>query len=170
MAALRFSGSASNARFPPMDRYVVIGNPVSHSLSPAIHALFAKQTGDAIDYSALEVPLGEFALHAQRFFDKGGAGANVTLPFKVDAFRWAGARTRRAEVAEAANFLARRDGRIEADNTDGAGLVADLTANWRVDLRGIAILILGAGGAVRDRKSTRLNSSHIQKSRMPSSA
>jgi shikimate dehydrogenase len=132
-----------------MDRYVVIGNPVSHSLSPAIHARFARQTREAIEYSTLAVPEGKFMLFAQRFFDEGGAGANVTLPFKMNAYHWAGARTPRAEIAEAANFLISRSGRIEADNTDGAGLIADLTANLHKDLAGIAILILGAGGAVR---------------------
>ncbi len=132
-----------------MDRYVVIGNPVSHSLSPAIHALFARQARESIEYSTLLVPEGEFAPFAQRFFDEGGRGANVTLPFKVDAFHWAGERTPRAEIAGAANFLASRSGQVEADNTDGTGLVADLAVNLRKKLGGAAILILGAGGAVR---------------------
>lgn len=132
-----------------MDRYVVIGNPVSHSLSPAIHARFAAQSGEALEYGRLLVPLGEFAAHAREFFAGGGRGANVTLPFKVDAFRFADVRSQRAQMAEAANFLALRDGRIEADNTDGAGLVSDLTANLGVAVRGAAILLLGAGGAAR---------------------
>ncbi|HUQ27975.1 MAG TPA: shikimate dehydrogenase [Usitatibacter sp.] len=132
-----------------MDRYVVIGNPVSHSLSPEIHAAFAKATGETLEYDRLLVPAGKFMQSAQRFFDEGGRGANVTLPFKVDAFNWAGARTQRATVAEAANFLIARDGFVEADNTDGAGLVADLTRNHGVRLGGAKILVLGAGGAVR---------------------
>jgi shikimate dehydrogenase len=132
-----------------MDRYVVIGNPVSHSLSPAIHAAFARATGQAIEYSTLLVPPGKFTLYAQRFFDAGGRGANVTLPYKVNAFHWAGARTERATIAEAANFLAARDGLVEADNTDGAGLVADLTRNLGVRLEGARILLIGAGGAAR---------------------
>ena len=132
-----------------MDRYVVIGNPVSHSLSPAIHAHFAAQRGDALEYGTLLVPAGQFMSHAQRFFDEGGQGANVTLPFKVNAFHWAGARSARAETAEAANFLAMRSGVVEADNTDGAGLVSDLTRNLGVPLRGKRILIVGAGGAAR---------------------
>jgi shikimate dehydrogenase len=132
-----------------MDRYVVIGNPVSHSLSPAIHASFAKAEGEAIDYRALLVPLGEFAGHARRFFDAGGRGANVTLPFKVDAFDFADEKSERAQLAGAANVLSQREGRIEADNTDGAGLVVDLTANLRVQLRGRRVLMLGAGGAAR---------------------
>jgi shikimate dehydrogenase len=134
---------------PSLDRYVVIGNPVSHSLSPAIHARFAAQCGEAIEYSTLLVPAGEFARDAARFFDDGGAGANVTLPFKIDAFRFARAASERARLAGAANFLARRDGVIAADNTDGAGLVADLTRNLKQSLRDRTILLLGAGGAAR---------------------
>ena len=135
--------------FPPMDRYVVIGNPVSHSLSPEIHALFAKQTREAIDYATLLVPPGKFAPSARRFFDDGGRGANVTLPFKQDAFRFADSKSERAELAGAVNFLALRSGRVEADNTDGAGLVTDLVANLDTHLAGSHILLLGAGGAAR---------------------
>src|SRR3982074_471964 len=133
----------------PMDRYVVIGNPVSHSPSPAIHSRFAAQTADVLDYGMLLVPLGEFEREARRFFDAGGAGANVTLPFKVDAFRVAQRTSERARVAGAAQFLARRDGVSEADNADGAGLVADLVGNLGIPLRGKRILLLGAGGAAR---------------------
>jgi shikimate dehydrogenase len=132
-----------------LDRYVVIGNPVSHSLSPAIHARFAAQTGDSLEYTPLLVPLGEFEREAARFFGAGGAGANVTLPFKVDAFRFAGRASERARLAGAANFLARRDGLIEADNTDGAGLVADLVKNLGLSLGARTILLVGAGGAAR---------------------
>jgi shikimate dehydrogenase len=132
-----------------MDRYVVIGNPVSHSLSPAIHARFAAQTGDRIEYSALLAPLDGFRATALRFFESGGRGANVTLPFKVEAFALADDASERAQVAGAANFLVRRDGRIHADNTDGAGLVADLRGNLGVVLRGARILLVGAGGAAR---------------------
>ena len=136
--------------FPiPMDRYVVIGNPVSHSFSPAIHARFAAQTGDALEYGTLLVPLADFAREAARFFESGGAGANVTLPFKVDAFRFAERSSERARLAGAANFLARRGNAIEADNTDGAGLVGDLVRNLGVTLRGRSILLIGAGGAAR---------------------
>lgn len=132
-----------------MDRYVVIGNPVSHSLSPAIHASFARAEAEAVDYRALLVPLGEFGEHARRFFDAGGRGANVTLPFKVDAFDFADEKSERARLAGAANVLSRRAGRIEADNTDGAGLVADLTENLGVQMQGKRVLMLGAGGAAR---------------------
>ncbi len=139
------------SRFPlPVDRYVVIGNPVAHSLSPEIHARFAEQGGERIEYSRLLVPPGRFVIHAEEFFDGGGRGANITLPFKVDAFHWATHHSERALRAGAANFLMRRE-RLEifADNTDGAGLVADLTRNLGVELRGASILLLGAGGAAR---------------------
>lgn len=132
-----------------MDRYVVIGNPVSHSLSPAIHARFAQQTGEAIEYATLLVPAGRFMIHAQDFFDGGGKGANITLPFKVNAYHWAGERTERAQVAESANFLAARAGVIVADNTDGVGLVNDLAGNLGFALQGRSILLIGAGGAAR---------------------
>ena len=132
-----------------MDRYVVIGNPVAHSLSPEIHAAFAAATGQALEYGRLLVPDGEFVSFARRFFDDGGCGANVTLPFKVDAFEWADHRSERAKVAGAANFLVRREGKVHADNTDGAGLVTDLTRNHGMRLDRAMILVLGAGGATR---------------------
>ena len=132
-----------------MDRYVVIGNPVAHSLSPTIHALFARQTGDAIEYGRLLVPQGEFAAHAKAFFRDGGCGANVTLPFKIDALEFAGECSARARLAGAANFLMARGGAIFADNTDGTGLAHDLTRNLGVTLRGARVLLVGAGGAAR---------------------
>ena len=132
-----------------MHRYVVIGNPVAHSLSPEIHALFARETGEAIEYGRLLVAPGEFAERAREFFAGGGSGANVTLPFKVDAFALADRRSERAALAGAANFLMRREGELHADNTDGAGLVADLTRNLGVALRDARVLLVGAGGAAR---------------------
>ena len=132
-----------------MDRYLVFGNPVAHSLSPDIHARFAASLGERISYERGLVPLGGFAAHAKRFFDEGGRGANVTLPFKLDAFEFASRASERARLAGAANFLAARGGAIEADNTDGAGLVADLTRNHGCTLRGARILLVGAGGAAR---------------------
>ena len=133
----------------PIDRYVVIGNPIAHSLSPQIHARFAQQTREPIAYERLLVPQGAFIAHARRFFSEGGAGANVTLPFKVDAFAFADGATARAQAAGAANFLAARGARIEADNTDGAGLVRDVEENVGLALRGARILLVGAGGAAR---------------------
>jgi shikimate dehydrogenase len=132
-----------------MDRYIVIGNPVAHSLSPEIHARFARATGQAIEYGRLLVADGEFARAAGEFFASGGSGANVTLPFKVDAFAFATQRTPRSEAAGAVNTLARRGDGVLGDNTDGAGLVRDLTGNLRLDLAGARVLILGAGGAAR---------------------
>jgi len=132
-----------------MDRYVVIGNPVAHSLSPQIHARFAHETGERLDYERLLVAAGEFAQHARAFFESGGRGANVTLPFKVDAFTFADTASERARLAGAANFVMSRDGTIFADNTDGAGLVADITRNLGVDLHGRNVLLVGAGGAAR---------------------
>ncbi len=132
-----------------MDRYVVIGNPVAHSLSPAIHMRFAAQLGERIEYSALVSPLDDFRGTVTRFFAGGGRGANVTLPFKVQAYELADVASERAAEAGAANFLALRDRRIVADNTDGAGLVADLCRNLALDLRGARVLLIGAGGAAR---------------------
>ncbi len=132
-----------------MDRYVVIGNPVAHSLSPAIHRRFAEASGERLEYARLEAPLGGFAAVARRFFAQGGRGANVTLPFKMDAFDFADRASERSARAGACNFLVAREGRVEGDNTDGAGLVADLTGNLRVALRNATVLILGAGGAAR---------------------
>ena len=132
-----------------MDRYAVVGHPVSHSLSPRIHALFARAMGEALEYSTLEAPLDGFAPAMRAFFASGARGANITLPFKVEALAFAQSASERAKLAGAANFLAAREGRIEADNTDGAGLVADLERNARFAIRGRRILLLGAGGAAR---------------------
>ena len=132
-----------------MDRYAVFGNPVSHSLSPEIHARFAAAMGERFEYGRELVALGEFEAHARRFFDSGAHGANVTLPFKIDAFRFASRIAPRARTAGAANFLARESDGILADNTDGTGLVVDLTRNLGLALAARRILVLGAGGAVR---------------------
>jgi shikimate dehydrogenase len=133
----------------PVDRYVVIGNPVAHSLSPRIHAHFARATRESIDYGRLFVERGAFAAKAREFFDAGGRGANITLPFKVEAFELATERSDRAALAGAANFLRQDAGALFADNTDGAGLVADLTQNLGVIVQGARILLVGAGGAAR---------------------
>ena len=132
-----------------MDRYAVFGNPVAHSLSPRIHARFAELMGERIEYAAILAPSDGFAERAREFFASGGRGANVTLPFKVDAYALAATRSERATLAGAANFLHARDDGLFADNTDGAGLVTDLQANLGVTLRGANILVLGAGGAAR---------------------
>jgi len=132
-----------------MDRYVVMGNPIGHSKSPLIHRLFAEQTGQALEYTTLLAPLEDFAACAREFF-REGRGANVTVPFKEDAFRLADSLTERAQRAGAVNTLSKQaDGRLLGDNTDGAGLVRDLTVNAGFSLKGKRILLLGAGGAVR---------------------
>lgn len=132
------------------DRYVVFGNPVAHSLSPGVHAAFAAQTGQDLRYDRHWVPLGEFARAAAEFFAGGGRGGNVTVPFKEDAFRFAGRLSARARRAGAVNTLAlESDGQVLGDNTDGIGLVRDLTANLGWVIAGRRVLVLGAGGAAR---------------------
>jgi shikimate dehydrogenase len=132
------------------DRYAVAGNPVEHSRSPLIHQQFAQQTGHAVDYGRLLCPLDAFKSHVQAFAAAGGKGCNVTVPFKFEAFELAARRSPRAELAQAANVL-RFDpdaaGGWLADNTDGIGLVRDITVNAGVPLRGQRVLLLGAGGA-----------------------
>lgn len=131
------------------DRYAVIGNPIAHSRSPAIHAAFARQTGQDIDYSRLLAPLDGFSATALTFFGEGGRGANVTVPFKETAFRLATHATPRAALAEAANTLSFSGGELLADNTDGSGLVRDLKHNLGAQLQRKRILLMGAGGAAR---------------------
>ncbi|MET1069050.1 MAG: shikimate dehydrogenase [Pseudomonas prosekii] len=132
-----------------MDRYVVFGNPIGHSKSPMIHRLFAEQTGEQLDYSTSLAPLDDFSHFAKAFFVEG-RGANVTVPFKEDAYRLADSLTARAQRAGAVNTLSKlADGTLLGDNTDGAGLVRDLTVNAGFSLTGKRILVLGAGGAVR---------------------
>jgi shikimate dehydrogenase len=132
------------------ERYAVFGNPVKHSKSPEIHALFAQQCGQAMSYRALRVEPGGFAAAAQTFFAGGGAGLNVTVPFKRDAFAFADRVSERAARAGAVNTLSRcGDGAIEGDNTDGIGLVRDLVANLGWTVRGARVLLVGAGGAAR---------------------
>lgn len=132
-----------------MDHYVVFGNPISHSKSPLIHNLFAEQTGQPLDYRTALAPLDDFTAFALDFF-KQGRGANVTVPFKEEAFRMADSLTKRAQRAGAVNTLSKlADGTLLGDNTDGAGLVRDLTVNCGISLQGKRVLLLGAGGAVR---------------------
>ena len=132
-----------------MDRYGVFGNPIGHSKSPLIHRLFAAQTGQQLSYEPLLAPLEDFVGFARQFFVEG-LGANVTVPFKEQAFALADQLSARAQRAGAVNTLKKLDdGRLLGDNTDGAGLVRDLTSNAGVALAGQRILLLGAGGAVR---------------------
>lgn len=132
-----------------MDRYGVFGNPIGHSKSPQIHRLFAEQTGQTLSYEPLLAPLDDFPGYARTFFEQG-LGANVTVPFKEQAFRLADQLSERAQRAGAVNTLKKlEDGRLLGDNTDGIGLVRDLLDNAGVTLQGKRILLLGAGGAVR---------------------
>ena len=131
------------------DRYAVFGHPIAHSKSPLIHAAFARQTGQDMTYEAILAPLGGFAASVAAFVAAGGRGANVTVPFKEDAYKLATRLSPRAERAGAVNTLVFDADGILGDNTDGAGLVADLSRNLRRELAGKRILLLGAGGAAR---------------------
>ena len=134
-------------RADSVDRYVVVGNPISHSRSPAIHAAFARQTGEAVQYDRLEAPLDAFADTMREFLAGGGHGFNVTVPFKLEAYDLADRLTPRAEAAGAVNTMWIEDGLIHGDNTDGIGLVRDIQDNLDVLLEDKRILVLGAGGA-----------------------
>ena len=131
------------------DQYVVIGNPVAHSLSPRIHAMFAAQTGQDIRYEKLLAPTDGFAESVKAFVAQGGKGANVTLPFKLEAYELADEVSDRARHARAANTLSFSGKHIAADNTDGIGLVRDIEVNLDFDLKGKRLLLMGAGGAAR---------------------
>jgi len=131
------------------DRYAVIGHPVSQSWSPFIHGMFAKQTNQNISYSRIDAPPEEFERQVAAFFQTGGKGLNVTVPHKQVAALVARYRTPRAEIAGAVNTLMIKDDAIRGDNTDGAGLITDLTGNLGFALENTRILIIGAGGAAR---------------------
>jgi shikimate dehydrogenase len=129
------------------DFYGVMGNPVAHSRSPWIHARFAQLTGEKLRYERHLVALDGFAQAVHDFAASGGRGCNVTVPFKLEAAALASQCSQRVRLAGAANTLSFNDGAIIADNTDGLGLVADITRNAHFDLAGRDILLLGAGGA-----------------------
>ncbi len=138
------------ATFHIPGRYAVVGNPIAHSRSPQIHSAFAQQTGRQIDYRAELVLLDEFEQWVADFFTQDGLGLNITLPFKTRAYELADVASPRAQSAGAANFLMRDgEGRIVADNTDGKGLVSDMTARAGWSLTDARILLIGAGGAVK---------------------
>lgn len=133
-----------------IDAYAVLGNPVSHSLSPRIHRLFADQTGESLNYSAIELPEDGFQAGLLELKHQGLRGANVTVPFKRQAWECCDHLSERASAAGAVNTLSfNADGSISGDNTDGVGLVRDLSQNLELCLQNQEILILGAGGAVR---------------------
>ncbi len=129
--------------------YAVIGNPIAHSKSPDIHAQFAQQTGVALRYERVLAPVDGFAAMVDGLRAQGLQGCNVTVPFKLDAFAYASERSDDVLWAGAANTLSFAGTCVSADNTDGVGLVRDITHNLGVDLRGKKVLLLGAGGAAR---------------------
>jgi len=141
-----------------MDQYQVLGNPIKHSKSPAIHKAFADETAQDMEYSAQLVAEDDFEAYVQDFFSTGGKagskdkgkGLNITVPFKQRAFALAKHPSAAASLAEAANTLwCNAEGELCADNTDGVGMVRDITANLAGSLAGKRVLVLGAGGAVR---------------------
>lgn len=133
-----------------IDQYAVFGKPVAHSQSPFIHACFARQQQQSMHYVATQVEPESFAHQVVTFLQGQGKGLNITVPFKEIAWQLAEVKTPRAALAGAVNTLWRDDeGRICGDNTDGLGLVKDLTQNLGCSLKGASILLLGAGGAVR---------------------
>jgi shikimate dehydrogenase len=132
------------------DQYAVFGNPIAHSKSPTIHMAFALETGQPISYVTELAPLDGFAQCVADFIERGGRGFNVTVPFKEEAWALVDERSPRAELAGAVNtVLVQSNGRLFGENTDGVGLVRDLTHNHEVELAGRSILMLGAGGAAR---------------------
>jgi len=132
-----------------IDRYGVMGYPVSHSRSPVIHRLFALQTGENLQYELLQVTPDKLSVAVRQFHRTGGKGLNITVPHKAEVIKLCEHLTERASTAGAANTLVFADGEIHGDNTDGIGLLRDLTINLGVTLEGANVLILGAGGATR---------------------
>jgi shikimate dehydrogenase len=131
------------------DLYAVMGNPINHSKSPQIHSAFSEQTDQDLIYSAILVPLEKFKEEADSFF-RNGRGLNITVPFKEDAWQYADTYSSRALRAGAVKTLIKKeDGSVHADNTDGMGMVRDITVNNACSIAGKRILVLGAGGAVR---------------------
>lgn len=132
-----------------MSHYAVFGHPVSHSLSPHIHAAFGRQAGIPLDYGVIDATPEGFLQALDAFVAAGGKGGNVTLPLKEAAFALCSVTSERAQRAGAVNTLTRNDGQWHGDNTDGIGLVRDLTGRLGLDLRERRALLLGAGGSAR---------------------
>ena len=139
---------------PRPSAFAVMGNPVAHSQSPMIHSLFARQFGISLSYDRIQVDPGGFEQAVSHFCARGGAGLNITVPYKVEAWRLCGqdrhSLSQRADLARAVNTLSMENsGKIQGDNTDGAGLVTDIRDNLGVPLANKNLLVIGAGGAVR---------------------
>ena len=132
-----------------MNKYAVIGNPIDHSLSPAIHAQFAKQIGLSVSYEKIQAPLDGFTVAAKNFISSGALGFNITVPFKVEAYDLVDEYTLNAKTAGAVNTIKVENGSLYGENTDGIGLVNDLCNNLQQSIKGKEILIIGAGGATQ---------------------
>ncbi len=131
------------------DQYAVMGNPITHSKSPRIHTLFAEQTEQKLEYTAIQVDIGGFSQAIGNFNASGGKGLNITVPFKQEAWQQVTERSVRAERAGAVNTIKFENHKLIGDNTDGVGLVNDLTLNHQIQIRAKRILLMGAGGAAR---------------------
>lgn len=129
------------------DRYAVVGNPVEHSRSPAIHAMFAEQTDQDLSYERLLAPLDGFEATLRAFAAAGASGCNITVPFKFEAFRLAAMHSERAQLAGAVNTMRFDAAGWTGDNTDGAGLINDIQRNAGRPLAGLRVLLISAGGA-----------------------
>lgn len=140
-------------------QYAVVGNPIAHSKSPVIHTEFGKLTGEDIAYDAFAITEENFPQFVKDFFHNGGSGLNITLPHKEAAFKLADQNSPRAQLAGAVNTLSVQGGKLMGENTDGPGLVRDLTTNHGVELSGKSILMLGAGGAARGALAELINTS-----------
>ncbi|MCS5587532.1 MAG: shikimate dehydrogenase [Porticoccaceae bacterium] len=139
------------------DKYAVFGNPIEHSRSPDIHCQFAQQTDQSLSYAKQLVEETDFDIAADAFFNSGGKGLNITVPFKQQAYSYAARTTARARRAGAVNTLSlEADGTVLGDTTDGVGLVADIKNNLGWEIRHKRVLILGAGGAARGALGTLL--------------
>lgn len=139
---------------PPARDYAVVGNPVAHSKSPVIHGMFGEQLGIELNYQRIQVDPGGFPQAISHFAAHGGAGLNITVPFKVEAWELCrgpgNSLSERAIKAGSVNTLSfPPSGGIQGDNTDGVGIVRDITGNQRTDIAGARVLVIGAGGAVR---------------------
>ncbi len=132
-----------------MIKLAVIGNPIDHSLSPSIHAAFAKQVGFEVDYRKILTTADQFEKTIQSLVAEGYCGVNITAPFKEQAFELATELSERAQRAQSVNTLHFVDGEMKGDNTDGVGLVKDLVVNKGIGLSGASVLLLGAGGAAK---------------------